>query len=231
MEVSIYVPQSSDTSEERPVPVFEPDEARLWFRWRAEGSRDARDRLFALHGRWAFARAGRYARLRGFDPGEVLGGVAEALLDSIGRFDPAKGVRFPAFAGPRVSGALRDAGRETLGPRSRHAPLGILENGDGVATAPCEARLHRGVDPLAVIEERETRELLLDAMPDERAREIARRRFWLGESVDEIGLAMGLGKSVVANCLSQEVLPAARRFLRRMGLAPRARRARTTRRR
>jgi len=231
MEVSTFVPQSSAVLEEGPVPVFEPEEARLWFSWRADGSRDARDRLFELHGRWAFARASRYARSRGFDPGEVLGGVAEALLDSIGRFDPAKGVRFPAFAGPRVSGALRDAGRETLGQRSRHAPLGILDKGDETVPASCEARFRGGIDPLAVIEERETRELLLDAMPDERAREIARRRFWLGESVDEIGLAMGLGKSVVANCLSQEVLPAARRFFRRLGLAPRARRTRTTRRR
>jgi len=231
MEVSTFVPQASADLEEGPVPVFESEEARLWFSWRAEGSRDARDRLFALHGKWAFARAGRYARLRGFDPGEVLGGVAEALLDSIGRFDPAKGVRFPAFASPRVSGALCDAGRENLGQRSRHAPLGILENGDETAPASCAGRLRRAADPLTAVEERETRELLLDAMPDERAREIARRRFWLGESVDEIGLAMGLGKSVVANCLSQEVLPAARRFFRRMGLAPRARRARTTRRR
>jgi len=231
MEASTVVLRPANPAERQGGPVFEPDEARLWFRWRAKGSREARDRLFEIHGRWAFARAGRYARMRGFDPREVLGGVAEALLDSIERFDPGMGVRFPAFAGPRVTGALRDAGRETLGPRSRRAICGVEGDGDETASALCAGRFRDRVDPLAAVEERETRELLLDAMPDDRAREVARRRFWLGESVDEIGLSMGLGKSVVANCLSQEVLPAARRFLRRMGLAPRARRSRAARRR
>jgi RNA polymerase sigma factor (sigma-70 family) len=227
MEVSTVVSGFDYVEGPREEAVFEADEARLWLRWRCEGCRDARDRLFELHGRWAFARAGSYARSRGFDPSEVVGGVAAALLDSIGRFDPAKGVRFPAFAGPRVSGALRDAGRETLGPRSRRAAFGPPGDGDNntdEAPPPRAARSRAAPDPLAAAEERETRQLLLDAMPDERARDVARRRFWLGESVDEIGLAMGLGKSVVASCLSQEVLPAARRQLRRMGLAPRARR-------
>jgi RNA polymerase sigma factor (sigma-70 family) len=226
MEVSTVVSGSQYAARPREGPVFETDEARLWLRWRCEGCIDARDRLFELHGKWAFARAVRYARSRGFDPAEVLGGVAAALLDSISRFDPAKGVRFPAFAGPRVSGALRDAGRETLGPRSRRAAFGPPGDGDNdndEAPPPRTARARPAPDPLAAAEERETRELLLDAMPDERARDVARRRFWLGESVDEIGLALGLGKSVVASCLSQEVLPAARRQLRRMGLAPRAR--------
>jgi RNA polymerase sigma factor (sigma-70 family) len=228
MEVSTAVSGSQYAEGPREGPVFEVEEARLWLRWRCEGSREARDRLFEIHGRWAFARAACYARSRGFDPAEVTGGVAVALLDSIGRFDPAKGARFPAFAGPRVSGALRDAGRETLGRRPRRAVFGLTGDGDNgndeAPPPPPGPRCRSAPDPLAAAEEREMRELLLDAMPDERAREVARRRFWLGESVDEIGLAMGLGKSVVANCLSQEVLPAARRQLRRMGLAPRGRR-------
>lgn len=222
MEVSTVVSRFRNPVGARDGPVFETDEARLWLRWRCKGCRDARDRLFELHGRWAFARANCYARSRGFDPAEIIGGVAAALLDSIGRFDPAKGVRFAAFAGARVSGALRDAGRRTLGPKSRRE---ICRDPQDPAHSVHPGRATRSwPNPLAAAEERETRELLLDAMPDERAREVARRRFWLDESVDEIGLAMGLGKTVVASCLAQEVLPAARRQLRRMGLAPRARR-------
>jgi DNA-directed RNA polymerase specialized sigma subunit len=224
MEVSAVVSLSPNPTPSRAGSVFEPVEARLWLSWRAKGSRDARDRLFEIHGKWAFARAGRYARSRGFDPCEVIGGVAEALLDSICRFDPAKGVRFPAFASPRVSGALCDAGRETLGPKSRRMLYDAPGNEDETSYPFRAGRSRSTNDPLAAAVERETRELLLDAMPDKRSREMARRRFWLGESVDEIGLAMGLGKTVVASCLSQEVLPAARRLLRHMGLGPRARR-------
>ncbi len=223
------VPQSDLPVYSGPESVFKNDEAQLWLRWRCEGRRDARDRLFEIHGKWAFARAGRYARSRGFDPREVIGDVAVALLDSICRFDPAKGVRFPAYAGPRVSGALLDAGRESLGRRSRRAgaePPALTDAEDYEVTVHLRATRASSSfarDPLFAAAERETRELLLDAMPDERAREVARRRFWLGESVDEIGIAMGLGKSVVANCLQQEVLPTARRRLRRMGLGPRPR--------
>ena len=206
-------------------PLFETGEARLWLRLRCEGSRDARDGLFELHAKWAFARARCYAYSRGFDPAEVFGAVALALLDSIGRFDPAKGVRFSAFAGPRVSGALRDAGRRTLGQKLRQQPYtDSLDEGNTYGSRQVRPR-RGGGDPSALAEERETRALLLDAMPDARAREIARRRFWLGESVDEIGLSMGLGKTVVASCLSQEILPAARRQLRRMGFSPRGGRA------
>jgi RNA polymerase sigma factor (sigma-70 family) len=228
MEASAVVLLPPAPIEPRPEPVFEsvfePAEAKLWLLWRAEGSRDARDQLFEIHGRWAFARASRYARSRGFDPSEVLGGVAEALLDSICRFDPSKGVRFPAFASPRVSGALRDAGRETLGPKSRRVMSDALGDEDDTPLNHRTGRSRLAENPLTAAVARETRELLLDAMPDERAREVARRRFWLDESVDEIGLAMGLGKTVIASCLSQEVLPAARRSLRRMGLGPRVRR-------
>lgn len=224
MEMATVVPCSPNITEPQAGSVFEPDEARLWLSWRVDGSRNARDELFEIHGKWAFARASRYARSRGFDPSEILGGVAEALLDSICRFDPAKGVRFPAFASPRVSGALRDAGRETLGPKSRRMLYDAPGNEDETPSTFRAGRSRSTNDPLAAAVERETRQLLLDAMPDKRAREMARRRFWLGESVDEIGLAMGLGKTVVASCLSQEVLPAARRTLRHMGLGPRVRR-------
>jgi RNA polymerase sigma factor (sigma-70 family) len=229
MEMTSCVFRSGPPVESASESVFENDEARLWLRWRCEGRRDARDRLFEIHGRWAFARAGRYARSRGFDPREVFGDVAVALLDSICRFDPAKGVRFPAYAGPRVSGALLDAGRESLGRRSLRAgasPPALTDAEDyevSVRLRATRASSSFAPDPLGAAIERETRESLLDAMPDARAREVARRRFWLGESVDEIGIAMGLGKSVVANCLQQEVLPAARRRLRRMGLGPRPR--------
>ncbi len=57
-------------------------------------------------------------------------------------------------------------------------------------------------------------------LADVRLREIARRRFSLRESVDEIGLALGLGRTRVNELLRDECLPRARQACRRMGLAP-----------
>jgi RNA polymerase sigma factor for flagellar operon FliA len=206
------------------------DEEGLWLRWRRRGSLAARNRLFEIHWVWASADARRYALRRGFDPSEVFGSVAYAVLECVARFDPAKGVPFRAFAAPRVSGALRDAGRflfrdsrpsQAAPGRPSSCGPGDREAGPSPRRAPGSARAAWGTaDPFDAAVERETRALILDAMPDARTREVARRRFWLEESVDEIGLALGLGKSVIANCLQLEVLPAARRCLRKMGLAP-----------
>ena len=56
--------------------------------------------------------------------------------------------------------------------------------------------------------------------PVERLREIARRRFTLHESVDEIGSCLGMGKTRVHELLQRDCLPRARRALRLMGIAP-----------
>jgi RNA polymerase sigma factor (sigma-70 family) len=100
--------------------------------------------------------------------------------------------------------------------------------------SPEEALPSREPDPSDAAAEEEIISRILDSMgsstgdstedEDPRLREIARRRFVLLESIDEIGLALGLGRSRVDEILRHECLPRARGVMRRLGLEPRKRR-------
>jgi RNA polymerase sigma factor (sigma-70 family) len=203
-------------------------ETFLWWLYRRRGDIEARNEIVMLHSSWAQRAAKGFAAARRLDWREVWGHVALGLIEAVRRFDPGRGVPFRAFASRRIAGSLRDAGREALGSRTSpegeppHSRTVRLDGGRG-AGDPHRAGWGlraRGPDPLDQACIRETRSRLIEAVPDGRAREIAERRFWLGESVDEIGLALGLGKSAVQEILASEVLPRARRALRRMGIEP-----------
>jgi hypothetical protein len=96
--------------------------------------------------------------------------------------------------------------------------------------SPEEALPSREPDPFDAAAEGEIISRILDSMgnstgdstEDEggRLREIARRRFVLLESIDEIGFALGLGRSRVDELLRHECLPRARGVMRRLGLVP-----------
>jgi RNA polymerase sigma-B factor len=93
-------------------------------RWRSHGNRAARDQLFERFLPLARKLAGRYTNPH--EPLEDLVQVASVgLLGAIDRFDPDRGVGFPAFAIPTILGELKRYFRNT--GWSAHVPRGAQE--------------------------------------------------------------------------------------------------------
>ncbi|HZE05648.1 MAG TPA: sigma-70 family RNA polymerase sigma factor, partial [Solirubrobacteraceae bacterium] len=100
------------------------DTNALVVRWREHGERAARDELFHRYLPLARRLALRYANPH--EPVEDLVQVAAVgLLGAIDRFDPCRGVRFPAFAVPTILGELKRYFRNT--GWSAHVPRGAKE--------------------------------------------------------------------------------------------------------
>jgi RNA polymerase sigma factor for flagellar operon FliA len=125
----------------RPIGTDDGDDALLWQAVRAEGSLEARDRLFSRHAAFAKSIAQRHHRERSYGDLEIadLRQMAYAgLLEAIDRFDPALNVPFRAFASHRISGSIVDGMskmnemREQVSwrHRLRHERLHSLTQGD-----------------------------------------------------------------------------------------------------
>ena len=221
-------------------------EAELWWTYRRTGRTDVRNQVVELHMAWAERRTRAFARARGLDWRELWGAAATGLVEAVERFDPSCGVPFRGYAAMRITGALLDAGREALRPlgaRARPHDGTDPRSGDRTRTgageppppsdrpdespeeesspnppAAAERMPSRDPDPLSAAISNEIASDLFEAMPSDRVREIARRRILLGETIDEIGLAVGLGKSRVQEVIRKEVLPRARAVLARHGI-------------
>jgi len=211
------------------------DEAALWWAYRRTGKVGLRNRLVMLHGPWAEARTRRFARARAFDWREVWGAAALGLIEAVERFDPSGGVPFRAYAMHRIQGALFDASRECYdhdfvvssfgggpggegpsasgdGPRGRSPTSGSPPPVDRASHSPPDLAMHRSVESR-----------VLGCMPDARSRDIARRRFCLLQSVDEIAYYLQIEKSRVEEIMRDVVLPRARRLCVKIGVRPRRR--------
>jgi RNA polymerase sigma-B factor len=93
-------------------------------RWREDGDAAAREALFKRFLPLARKLASRYTNPH--EPLEDLVQVASVgLLGAIDRFDPARGVHFPAFAIPTILGELKRYFRNT--GWSAHVPRGAQE--------------------------------------------------------------------------------------------------------
>jgi RNA polymerase sigma-B factor len=119
-------------------------------RWQDHDDRDAREELFERFRPLARKLAARYSNPH--EPIEDLVQVASmGLLGAIDRFDPDRGVRFPAFAVPTILGELKRYFRNT--GWSVHVPRGAQELALRVdrATRQIEARQgrHPSVNELA----------------------------------------------------------------------------------
>ncbi|MHC4506766.1 MAG: sigma factor [Planctomycetota bacterium] len=203
------------------------DEAVLWWAYRRTGEVSLRNRLVMLHGPWAEARTRRFARARGFDWREVWGAAALGLIEAVERFDPAAGVPFRAYATHRIQGALVDASRECYdhdfvvssfgGGRGGEGPSASEDAPPSVPPPPAD---HVSHSPPDVAMHRSVVSRVLGCMPDDRSREIARRRFCLLQSVDEIAYYMVIEKSRVEEIMRDVVLPRARRLCVRIGCKP-----------
>jgi RNA polymerase sigma-B factor len=113
-------------------------------RWRELGDRNARDELFVRFLPLARKLAGRYANPN--EPLEDLVQVASVgLIGAIDRFDPDRGVRFPAFAIPTILGELKRYFRNT--GWSVHVPRGAQEMALRVDRAVRHIASQTGVHP------------------------------------------------------------------------------------
>jgi RNA polymerase sigma-B factor len=107
-----------------PRPERSPGVNALVMRWRDHGDEAAREELLTRFLPLARKLAGRYANPH--EPLEDLVQVATlGLLGAIDRFDPRRGVRFPAFAVPTILGELKRYFRNT--GWSVHVPRGAQE--------------------------------------------------------------------------------------------------------
>jgi RNA polymerase sigma-B factor len=109
---------------EIPKPADRLDNAELMARCREDADPEAREELFRRFLPLARKLAARYSNPH--EPLEDLVQVASVgLLGAIDRFDPDRGVRFPAFAIPTILGELKRYFRNT--GWSAHVPRGAQE--------------------------------------------------------------------------------------------------------
>ena len=124
-------------AEQVPTPV-------LALRWREYGDRWARDALIERFRPLARRLARRYATSA--EPLEDLVQVASVgLVAAVDRFDPSRGIAFPAFAIPTILGELKRYFRD-IG-WSAHVPRGAQEMALRVDQASRELAAHTGRAP------------------------------------------------------------------------------------
>ena len=85
------------------------DESHLWQAYRRDGDRAAQTSLFQKYVPWSRAVARdvyRRVRIMQMDWADYAQNATVGLLEAMGRFDPARGIEFPAYAKPRVRGAV-----------------------------------------------------------------------------------------------------------------------------
>lgn len=97
-------------------------EAELWRRIRNGDDAGAVDQMLRHYGGWAAAIARNIHRrvpAYAVDCDDFVQNARLGLLEAMLRFDPERGVPFPAFAKPRVRGAVFNGLRAILGERPR----------------------------------------------------------------------------------------------------------------
>lgn len=102
----------SDSANSETVDASADDEAGLWRRWRELGDTDARAAIVNSHIPYARVVAAAYYRRRFHDEipfDDYLQSARLALLECVGRFDPAFGTSFRTFAARRIHGAILDS--------------------------------------------------------------------------------------------------------------------------
>jgi RNA polymerase sigma-B factor len=118
------VPTRSSPDLRRPSDHGLSETEELMARWHDHSDREAREELFERFRPLARKLAARYSNPH--EPIEDLVQVAAmGLLGAIDRFDPDRGVRFPAFAIPTILGELKRYFRNT--GWSVHVPRGAQE--------------------------------------------------------------------------------------------------------
>jgi len=138
------VQTQTQTLPESPKPSLRSDNAELMARCHQDADQQAREELFKRFLPLARKLAARYSNPH--EPLEDLVQVASVgLLGAIDRFDPDRGVRFPAFAIPTILGELKRYFRNT--GWSAHVPRGAQELALRVDRAIREIEARQGHHP------------------------------------------------------------------------------------
>jgi RNA polymerase sigma factor for flagellar operon FliA len=85
------------------------DELELWERLRRDASREAHEALFFRYAPWSRSVARdvyRRVRIPQLEWCDYTHNATVGLLEAISRYDSARGIDFPAYAKPRVRGAV-----------------------------------------------------------------------------------------------------------------------------
>lgn len=176
---------------------------RMWLEYRLRGEASQKEKLVGYYMEWFdWIVACNAFRVR-CPVEKVRGPGMEALIEAVEEYDPSSCAPFEGFAAEKIKWAIRNAVCDVLRPLPRPA---------GARNPP--------PDPAKVVEFNELVQELLLACPEGRAREIARRRFLMEESVDEIASDLGVGKTTVDDILAEVVLPRLRSRAIELGLAP-----------
>ena len=99
---------------QQPGQSIDGVEAALWDRYTAEPTHVNKLALWGHYQPWACSQANGFLNSRKLPMKleDVLADVYEATMDSIGKFDPSRGLKFSTFALLRLRGAILDAVRE-----------------------------------------------------------------------------------------------------------------------
>lgn len=98
----------------------EPAESELWKRYARDRDCLARDRLVAMYAPWATAVAHQVHRrvwAYSADCEDFIQNAKVGLLEAMSRYDPDRGIPFPAFAKRRIRGAVFNGLKAILADR------------------------------------------------------------------------------------------------------------------
>ncbi len=130
-------------------------EAAEWRRFCEEGSAEARMALFERHREMAkMVARSEFRRVKdmGLEATDCEQLAFEATLQSIERFDPDRGVPFPAFARPRIRGTIRNALGKATEARAVFNARKRAER-DRLTSLKRRAGSRASADPLEVLRE------------------------------------------------------------------------------
>ena len=126
-----------------------------WNRWLKRKNSAARDHLIVHYSPLVKFVAGRIGAglPSNVDSGDLVGSGVFGLIDAIGRFAPERGVKFAAFAVPRIRGAIYDGLRQldwvprSVRSRARQVEKAFaeLEHREGRAPSDEELAGHLGI--------------------------------------------------------------------------------------
>lgn len=105
-------------------------EATLWQRIKNENDAAALQEMTVAYAGWAAAIArGIHRRVPAYDVDcdDFIQNARIGLMEAVTRYDPQRGVPFPAFAKPRVRGAVFNGLRAIIGERAPLAATGYDE--------------------------------------------------------------------------------------------------------
>jgi RNA polymerase sigma factor for flagellar operon FliA len=207
-----------------------PDELELWERLRRDACREAREALFFRYAPWSRTVARdvyRRVRIPQLEWGDYTHNATVGLLEALGRFDVDRGIDFPAYAKPRVRGAVFNGlrvflveARRTEGVERRRErlesieqetvaddPLGqLVEMVSGLATGlmleseGLSESLFAGTDAALLAERHELQELARDSLKalNEQERRVVQLHYFQHLAFVEIAALLGLTKGRIS---------------------------------